>query len=75
MVNSGDQIFYSEFTMFPKLLDEALAGRIHELHDLELYSVSYTQVPEVIKADPKHEHIINYYARLAFRFRFPPTGR
>ncbi|HRW12999.1 MAG TPA: acetyl-CoA hydrolase/transferase C-terminal domain-containing protein [Syntrophomonas sp.] len=58
MVKSGDKIFYSEFAMFPKLLDEALAERISELHDLELYSVFYTQVPKVIEADPKHEHIV-----------------
>lgn len=57
-VKSGDQIFYSEFAMFPKLLDEALAERIDELHDLELTSVFYTQIPKVIEADPKHEHII-----------------
>ena len=58
LVKSGDQIFYSEFAMFPKLLDEALAERINDLHDLELYSVFYTQTPKVIEADPKHEHII-----------------
>jgi butyryl-CoA:acetate CoA-transferase len=58
LVKSGDQIFYSEFAMFPKLLDEALAERIPQLHDLELYSVFYTQIPKVIEADPKHEHII-----------------
>lgn len=58
MVKSGDQIFYSEFAMFPRALDAALAKRIPELYDLELYSVFYTQVPEVIKADPKQEHII-----------------
>lgn len=58
LVKSGDHIFYSEFAMFPKLLDEALAERINELHDLELYSVFYTQTPKVVEADPKHEHII-----------------
>lgn len=58
LVKSGDHIFYSEFAMFPKLLDEALAERLNELHDLELYSVFYTQTPKVIEADPKQEHII-----------------
>ncbi len=58
MVKSGDQIFYSEFAMFPRTLDTALGKRIPELYDLELHSVFYTQIPEVIKADPKHEHII-----------------
>jgi butyryl-CoA:acetate CoA-transferase len=58
LVKSGDRIFYSEFAMFPKTLDGALAKRIPELHDLELYSVFYTQMPKVIEADPHHEHII-----------------
>ena len=58
VVKSGDRIFYSEFAMFPKMLDAALAKRIPELQDLELYSVFYTQMPKVIEADPKHEHLI-----------------
>lgn len=58
VIKSGDHIFYSEFAMYPKMLDAALAERIHELYDLELYSVFYTQTPMVIEADPKHEHII-----------------
>jgi butyryl-CoA:acetate CoA-transferase len=58
VVKSGDRLFYSEFAMFPKMLDAALADRIPELYDLELYSVFYTQMPKVIVADPKHEHII-----------------
>jgi hypothetical protein len=58
VVKSGDRIFYSEFAMFPKTLDAALAKRIPELHGLELYSVFYTQLPKVVEADPKHEHII-----------------
>lgn len=69
LVKPGDHIFFSEFAMFPKLLDEALADRIHELHDLELHSVFYTQIPKVIEADPKHEHIIMQ------DWHFGPTSR
>ncbi|CQB51959.1 Acetyl-CoA hydrolase/transferase [Syntrophomonas zehnderi OL-4] len=58
VVKSGDKIFYSEFAMFPHALDEALAKRIDQLYDLELYSVSFTNVPKVVEADPKQEHII-----------------
>lgn len=58
LVKSGDKIFYSEFAMFPQALDEALAKRIHQLYDLELYSVSFTHMPKVIEADPRREHII-----------------
>ena len=69
MVKSGNKIFYSEFAMFPKLLDEALAERIHELHDLELYSVFFTQVPKVVEADPQHKHIV------AQDWHFGPVAR
>ncbi len=58
LVKSGDKIFYSEFAMFPQALDEALAKRIEELQELELYSVSFTKVPKVIEADPEQEHIL-----------------
>ncbi len=58
LVKSGDKIFYSEFAMFPEALDEALAKRINQLYDLELYSVSFTQLPKVIEADPEQEHIL-----------------
>ncbi len=57
-VKSGDHLFYGEFTMFPDLLDEALAARIPELKGLQLRSTSYTKPPKVILADLKKEHII-----------------
>ncbi len=58
MVNSGDRVVYGEFSLFPELLDEELAKRVDELHDVIITGVSYTQVPKVILADPKREHFI-----------------
>lgn len=57
-VKSGDKIQYSEFVMFPKTLDAALANRIHELYDLSLRGVCFTKIPKVISADLDREHII-----------------
>ncbi|MDO4540290.1 MAG: acetyl-CoA hydrolase/transferase C-terminal domain-containing protein [Syntrophomonadaceae bacterium] len=58
LVRSGDYVFYSEFAMYPAGLDAALAERIHELSDIKLYSVSYTQTPKVIMADLEQRHIM-----------------
>lgn len=58
MVKSGDRIWYSEFAMFPENLDAALAKRVDELYDVRVRSVSYTQVPKIVQADPKQEHFI-----------------
>lgn len=58
LVNSGDHIWYSEFAMFPEALDAALAQRVDELKDVHIRSVSFTQPPKVVLADPKREHFI-----------------
>lgn len=58
LVKSGDMVWYSEFAMFPEALDAALAQRVDELHDVNVRSVSFTQVPKVVAADPNREHFI-----------------
>ncbi len=58
MVKSGDKVHYSEFILFPEVLDAALAKRVEELKDVEIRSVCFTRVPEVVKADMKREHFI-----------------
>lgn len=58
VVKSGDHIFYGEFTMFPEALDEALAARIMDLKDIRVRSISFTQPPKIVLADPKKEHVI-----------------
>ena len=57
-VKSGDRIFYSEFILIPESLDEALAKRIHELHDIDLRCVCTSRIPKIVEADPKRKHVI-----------------
>ncbi len=56
LVKSGDLVQYSEFAMFPDALDEALSRRIDELENVTIRSVSFTQVPKPIAADPERRH-------------------
>lgn len=56
-VTSGSHIYYSEFTLFPRLCDEALANRCTELTDITIDCVCCTHLPKVVEADPCREHI------------------
>lgn len=58
MVKSGDRLFYGEFVLFPEALDAALAKRIPDLYNLDLRSVCFTRMPQIVAADPKREHVI-----------------
>ncbi|MEN6462279.1 MAG: butyryl-CoA:acetate CoA-transferase, partial [Syntrophomonas sp.] len=58
LVKSGDLIFYGEFSMFPEVLDKALARRVNELKQVQLRYTCLTRIPEVVKADPTREHFI-----------------
>ncbi|TWI74106.1 butyryl-CoA:acetate CoA-transferase [Desulfobotulus alkaliphilus] len=58
VVKSGDHVFYGEFVLFPRRLDEALAERIHELNGLEVRGVCFTQFPKVIEKDPGRKHVV-----------------
>lgn len=58
MVKSGDRVAYGEFTMFPHVLDEALAKRKCDLSDVQIMGVCYTSTPQVVLADKKREHFI-----------------
>jgi acyl-CoA hydrolase len=58
LVKSGDFVQYSEFAMFPDALDEALSKRIDELENVTIRSVSFTQVPKPVAADPERRHFI-----------------
>lgn len=57
VVKTGDYIFYSEFSLFPEVFDEALALRIDELYDLYLRSTSFTNLPKMVLKDPERKHI------------------
>ena len=58
IVKSGDLICYSEFVLFPKTLDAALARRIGELDNIVIRGTSFTRVPEAVTADMESCHII-----------------
>jgi len=58
IVKSGDNIFYSEFAIFPEALDAALAKRLDELDGIEVSSVCVTRVPKVVEADPERKKVI-----------------
>ena len=57
-VKFGDKIFYSEFLLFPEVLDEALSRRIHVLKDIDLRSVCFSRVPKIVEADPDRQHVV-----------------
>ncbi|HQQ51270.1 MAG TPA: acetyl-CoA hydrolase/transferase C-terminal domain-containing protein [Spirochaetota bacterium] len=57
-VKSGYKIFYGEFVLFPEAIDEELAKRVNELHDVDVRSVCYMRVPKIVEADPQREHFI-----------------
>lgn len=57
-VKSGDYVHYSEFILFPETLDAALSRRRVELEDVNIRSVCFTRVPQVVKVDPERNHFI-----------------
>jgi len=69
MVKSGDLVHYSEFILFPETLDAALARRRVELENVEVRSVCFTRVPQVVKVDPERRHFImsDYHFGMASR--------
>ena len=56
MVESNTRVRYSEFVMFPDLLDEALAKRVNELENVDISGTCFSKVPKVALADPSREH-------------------
>ena len=56
LVKPGDRIFFSEFVLYPEALDEALARRAPELHDVTIEAVCLVRVPHFLEADPGREH-------------------
>ncbi len=58
LVKSGNTVSYGEFALFPKTLDAALAKRADELEGVMVRGVSFTSVPEVVKADPERKHFV-----------------
>jgi acyl-CoA hydrolase len=52
VVKDNDMISYSPFCMKTPLLDEALAYRRDELHNVDILFITLTYMPEVLKSDP-----------------------
>lgn len=57
-VKSGDWVYYSHFTMAPRVLDEALAGRVGEVTDVKIKGVCALWPPKVALADPAKKSFI-----------------
>lgn len=58
VVNSGDFVFYSHFATAPKGLDEALAKRVDELHDVKVKCTCPTHTVKVAEVDPEKRTFI-----------------
>jgi hypothetical protein len=58
VVESGNNVFYGEFVLFPWALDSALADRIEELKDVEIRGTCFTRLPKVVEKDPEGKHAI-----------------
>jgi len=56
LVESNTRVRYSEFVMFPDLLDEALAKRVNELENVDISGTCFSKIPKVVLADPSREH-------------------
>mgnify|MGYP000984064421 CR=1 FL=1 len=56
LIESNTRVRYSEFVMFPDVLDEALAKRVNELENVDISGTCFSKVPKVILADPSREH-------------------
>lgn len=53
LVQSGDWVDYGSFATMPIALDEALAARVDELHDVKVRGMCALRVPAIIHADPQ----------------------
>lgn len=60
VVKSGDNVYYSHFAMFPKVLDAALAKRVGVIKDISVVNVSGMVPAQVALCDPDHETFTYY---------------
>ncbi|MDD5167817.1 MAG: acetyl-CoA hydrolase/transferase C-terminal domain-containing protein [Syntrophales bacterium] len=54
IVKSGDNVYYSHFAMFPRVLDGALAKRTGEMTDVDVITVSGMVPAQIATNDPEH---------------------
>ncbi len=60
LVKSGDNVYYSHFVMFPRVLDEALAKRVGEVSDVSVITVSGMHQAQIAACDPDHKSFTYY---------------
>jgi len=60
LVKSGDNVYYSHFAMFPRVLDEALAKRVGEVRDVSVITVSGMHEAQIAAGDPEHKSFTYY---------------
>ncbi len=53
VVKSGDNVYYSHFAMFPRVLDEALGKRVGEVTDVTIVCVSGMYPSQAVVNDPE----------------------
>lgn len=58
VVKSGDLVHYGEFVMNSGYLDEALARRVNELHNVNIRTTTCPFTPKTVLADPERKHFI-----------------
>ena len=54
LVRDGDWVDYSQTCSFPEALDEALAARRNELHDVKIRNAIAMKPIQVVEQDPEH---------------------
>lgn len=55
IVKDGDWVDYSQTCSFPEALDEALAARRNELHDVKIRNAISMKPIQVVEKDPEHK--------------------
>lgn len=58
VVKSGDVVHYGEFVMASSYLDAALAKRVEELENVNIYTTTCPFPPKAVLADPDRKHVI-----------------
>ncbi len=58
VVKSGDLVHFGEFVMNSSYLDAALAKRVDELENVNIYTTTCPYPPQAVLADPDRKHFI-----------------
>ena len=75
LVNSGDWVDYSQACSFPQLLDEALAARSTELHDVKLRNAISMLPVQTVEKDAAGAFTYNVWHCSALDRKYLDAGR